>query len=283
MAGGVGETVGGDRAQTSRDAAATTDTDDVTADAGNATRAIGPDSGETNATDDAGVDEGVAVGRRPTRLSAGLGALALAAGTLLVAGPGGAAVGLVLVGLVAMAVGDELRARDRRAQSVAALAAGGAVGLLGVAGGAALAGTFPATLRALPGLLGVLLFGAGAAPARGEGSRALVKLGAGFVLVGVLVAGVFDAVPAGTLVAGATAAVVGWDLGENAVNVGEQLGRAASTWRTETVHAAGATLVGIAAVLLGDLVGGIGSSGLSLPALALLLVAVVLLSIALHE
>lgn len=282
MAGGVGEAVDRDRQGADRDGA-TNDAVAATDDAGRTSRATGTDPSEMTATDSAGADEGVAVGRRPTRLSAALGALTLAAGTLLVAGPGEGAVGLVLVGLVAMAVGDELRSRDRRAESVAALAAGSAVGLLGVAGGAVLADTFPATLRALPGLLGVLLFGAGAVPVRGEGSRTLVKLGAGFVLIGVLVAGVFDAVPAGTLVAGATAAVVGWDLGENAVNVGEQLGRAASTWRTEGVHAAGAVTVGIAAVLTGDLVDGIGSSGLSLPALALLLVAVVLFSIALHE
>ncbi|WP_435178952.1 DUF7519 family protein [Halorussus sp. AFM4] len=276
MAGGVGEAVDGNRGTGDRDA-------DQTLGSGTAATETGTDSGGTTAIDGEAVEEGVAVGKRPTRPSAALGALALAAGTLLVSGPGGSAVGLVLVGLAAMAVGDELRSRGRRAESMAALAAGAAVGLLGVAGGAVLADSFPATLRVLPGLLGVLLFGAGVAPLRGRGSRTLVKLGAGFVLIGVLISGVFDALPAGTLVAGATAAVVGWDLGENAVNVGEQLGRAASTWRTEGVHAAGAMLVGVAAILTAELVDGIGSSGLSLPALALLLVAVVLFSIALYE
>ncbi|UPV76842.1 hypothetical protein M0R89_20455 (plasmid) [Halorussus limi] len=227
--------------------------------------------------------DGIAVGRRPTRLSATVASLAAAAGVLLVGGPGGPAVGVVLVGLAAAATGDELRARGRRAQSLAAFGTGGTIALAGIAAGAVLAGDVPSVLRVLPGLVGVLTLGAGVVPARGRGSRRLVKLGAGLVLVTVLVTGVFQAVPPGTLVAGAVAAVVGWDLGEHAINVGEQLGRAASTWRTEGVHAASAGLVGVAAMLTGRVVDGVGSTGLSLPALALLVLAVVLLSVALHE
>lgn len=228
---------------------------------------------------------GVAVRRRPTRTSAALAALAVAFGTVLVGGPGASAVGIVLAGLATMAVGDELRARGRRVQSLLALGVGGAVAVLGVSVGVVLADDIPGVLQTLPGLLGVLLLGIGLVPVRraGSGSRRLVKLGAGLVLVGVLVAGIFRAVPAETLVAGAAVAVVGWDLGEHAINVGEQLGRAASTWRTEGVHACGASLVGGSAVLTGNLVDGVGSPGLSLPALALLVVAVILLSVALHE
>lgn len=229
------------------------------------------------------MSESVAVGRRPTRVSAALGALAVAGGTVLVGGSGGPAVGVVLVGLAAMVLGDELRAGGQRVQSLLAFGAGGVVALAGVSAGAVLADDLPGMLRALPGLLGVLALGAGVAPVRGQGSRRLVKIGAGLVLVSVLVTGVFRAAPPGTLVAGAAAAVVGWDLGEHAINVGEQLGRTASTWRTEGVHAVGGGLVAITALLTSNLVEGVGSSGLSLPALALLLVAVVLLSIALHE
>lgn len=225
----------------------------------------------------------VAVRRRPTRPSAVLAALAVAFGTVLVGGPGGPAVGVVLVGIAAMAVGDELRSQGRRVGSFLALGAGGSAALVGVVWGVVLAGDLPEILQVLPSLLGVFLLGAGLAPVRGRGSRRLVKIGAGLVLVGVLVAGIFRAVPPGTLVAGAAVAVVGWDLGEHAINVGEQLGRAASTWRTEGVHAFGAGLVGGSAVLTGNLVDGVGSSGLSLPALALLVLAVILLSVALHE
>jgi hypothetical protein len=229
------------------------------------------------------LNDAVAVGRRPTRASAGLAALAVAGGTVLVGGPGGSAVGVVLVGLAAMAAGDELRSRGRRIQSWLVLGVGVAIALGGVAAGAVMADDFPGTLQALPGLLGVLLLGAGLVPVRGQGSRRLVKLGAGLVLVGVMIAGIFRAVPAGTLVAGAAVALVGWDLGEHAINVGEQMGRTASTWRAEGVHAVGAGLVGVTAVLTADLVDGVGSTGLSLPALALLVLAVVLLSVALHE
>ena len=247
---------------------------------GSATNGTG---GETTESPAGRTIETVAVGRRPTRPSAALAALAAAFGTLLVGGPGGPAVGVVLVGLLATAVGDELRTEGGRMRSLLALGVGGSVALLGVVWGAVLAGDLPDVLQVLPGLLGVALLGAGLVPVRGRGSRRLVKLGAGFVLVGVLVAGIFRAVPPGTLVAGAVAAVVGWDLGEHAINVGEQLGRAASTWRSEGVHACGAVLVGGSAVLAGNLVDGVGSTGLSLPALALLVIAVILLSVALHE
>ncbi|WP_135855425.1 DUF7519 family protein [Halorussus salinus] len=239
-------------------------------------------SGES-APDEGGVGDGIAVRRRPTRVSATVAALAAAGGVLLVGGPGRPAVGVLLVGLAVMAVGDELRTRGRRAPSLVALAAGGAVGLAGLAAGVAMAGDLPDVLRVLPGLLGLLALGAGVVPVRGRGSRRLVKIGAGLVLVSVLVAGVFRAAPPGTLVAGAVAAVVAWDLGEHAINVGEQLGRAASTWRTEGTHAAGAGVVGVAALVAANVVDDVGSYDLSLPALALLVVAVVLLSVALHE
>lgn len=251
----------------------------------NATNAANDGSVADGATqpDGSALGDGIAVGRRPTRVSAAVASLAAAGGVLLVGGPGGPAAGVVLGGLAAMAVGDELRTRGRRVSASLALVAGAAVGLAGVAAGVSMAGDVPDVLRVLPGLVGLLALGAGVVPVRGQGSRRLVKLGAGFLLVSVLVTGVFRAKPPGTLVAGAVAAVVGWDLGEHAINVGEQLGRAASTWRTEGVHAVGAGLVGVAAMVTADVVDGVGSYDLSLPALALLVLAVVLLSVALHE
>lgn len=221
--------------------------------------------------------------RRPTRASAALAVVAAALGTLLVGDPAAVPLAVVLVGVVTMAAGDELRSRGRRTWAVSTLGVGVAVAFVGVAAVVALADEFPDVLRTLPGLLGVLALGVGLAPVRGRGSRRLVKVGAGLVLVGVLFAGLLRSVGTGTLVAGAVAAVVGWDLGEHAVNVGEQLGRTASTWRGEALHAVGAVAVGGAAVGAGRFGDGVGSPGLSLPALALLVLAVVLFGVALHE
>lgn len=223
------------------------------------------------------------VRRRPTRPSAALAALAAAAGTLLVGDSAAVPLAVVLVGVVTIAVGDELRERGRRTWAVSTFGVGLAVAVAGLAAVVALADEFPDVLRTLPGLLGVLALGVGLAPVRGRGSRGLVKFGAGLVLVGVLFAGLLRSVGTGTLVAGAVAAVVGWDLGEHAINVGEQLGRTASTWRGEAVHALGAVAVGGAAVAAGRFGDGVGSPGLSLPALALLVLAVILFSVALHE
>lgn len=224
-----------------------------------------------------------AVATQPTRVSAALAVVAVVAGTMLIADPGVPAVGIVLIGLVVLAVGDGLRVRGRRMWTWLALGTGCAVGLGGVAMGVLFAGDLPTALRVFPCLLGVLILGLGVVPVRGQGSRRLVKIGAGLILVGVLTVGIFRAVPAQTLVLGATLAVVGWDLGEHAINVGEQLGRAASTWRGEGIHACGAGLVGGSAVLTASLVDGVGSPQLSLPALALLVLAIILFSVALHE
>jgi len=79
-----------------------------------------------------------------------------------------------------------------------------------------------------------------------EGAGA-VALGAALLFVAALGAADADVGPALTLVAGAAALFV-WDVGENGVEVGRQLGRAAETSRGEFVHSGASALVAGGAV-----------------------------------
>lgn len=101
---------------------------------------------------------------------------------------------------------------------------------------------------------------------------------AGILLFGGVVAAAVENAPTPVVLVGAGGAVVVWDLLDNAIGLGEQLGREADTRRTEVVHAAGSVALAFAVSA--------GSYGLyslaggekPLSALVFLLVAVVALT-----
>jgi hypothetical protein len=88
------------------------------------------------------------------------------------------------------------------------------------------------------GLLGLAI---GLATARQDA----VSAGGAFLFGGVLAAGL-DGAPALVLLAGAVAAVLAWDSATTAIELGDQLGRAAPTWRAELAHTTLTALVGLA-------------------------------------
>ncbi|WP_254663075.1 hypothetical protein [Haladaptatus sp. W1] len=108
-------------------------------------------------------------------------------------------------------------------------------------------------------------------------------MGTALVFIGVLASGIFNAVTLGTLLLAGAATVVAWDAGEHAINVGEHLGRGQDTHEIELVHVAGTGVVALVAVEAATFSGGVGPSSLSLASLVLLLVAIVLLAVALHD
>jgi len=130
---------------------------------------------------------------------------------------------------------DELTGReiDRRPtplSAVVALAAAGVVAIaasVGSTAGGALAG------------VGVVAL----APAVLVGYPRLVDVGALALLVGIALAGSGDAPELWVLVA-TVSAVVAWDAGQNAISLGEQLGRDANTARAEVAHSAATVAVG---------------------------------------
>ncbi|MFA1610317.1 DUF7519 family protein [Halobellus rubicundus] len=111
-----------------------------------------------------------------------------------------------------------------------------------VAGGACLAALALGSVDALA--VGALALAVLAGGLYAAARRAVTVAGAGFLLA-ILLAGSRGAAPEPLLLA-TLGAVLAWDLGEFAVDVGEQLGREADTDRLLLVHAAVSLLVGVA-------------------------------------
>jgi len=136
-----------------------------------------------------------------------------------------------------------------------------------VAAGVAVTTSAPLSAFGLP--LGVGGFAVFVVALFVNGSRALLWLGTVGIFAGALVTGATAAAPSGLLLTSVAAMVVAWDVGQNAIGVGEQLGRNAPTWRVELVHAAASTAVAalVAGVAYAVFLAGTGGQ----PVLALLL------------
>lgn len=103
-----------------------------------------------------------------------------------------------------------------------------------------------------------------------RGSRRSVTVGSFVLFAGALVGPAVGTDSPAVLVAVA-ATVLTWDVGEHAVNVGEQLGREADTRNGEVAHAAASTVLGAGATALGYLLYVSAGEGQPLTALVLLL------------
>lgn len=149
---------------------------------------------------------------------------------------------------------------------------------LGLAAGAvALAAGGLYAPPALPvAVLGLASFVAGVR----RGSWSTVTLGALLLLAGAMAGGIYGA-PVEVLLAGVTAAVLAWDLGQYAIGVGEQLGREADTVRIEAVHAATSALAGSVVALFGYGLYRTVSGAFPLAAFVFLAVAGILIAVAL--
>ena len=152
--------------------------------------------------------------------------------------------------------------------------------LLAVVAGSVAIGTaaLASTNGGLAAVAGVLLVGGGVV----RGSRRLVTVGSFVALVGVLFGGL-NAAPPELLLPGTIATVLMWDFDEQAINVGEQLGREADTERLELTHAAASTIVAVAAGGVGYGIYLAGAGNQPMTALVFLLVAAVALTSALRN
>lgn len=220
---------------------------------------------------------------RPARLSGTVSvAVALLALALLVQTPMvRVAVGVEAAGLVVVAGGTALLRADHRWAGVTACGAGAVLVGAGLVLAAVESPRVSEFLTVAPGLVAVPVVAVGLL--RGTGSRLLVKAGAGGLFVAVLVGAVVQEASFDALLASTAAGVVAWDSGEQAINVGEQLGREARTRSVEAVHVLATSVVaGLAVLLLAEL-RGLGAAELPLVAFVLLLVGGVLLAAALHD
>ncbi|WP_228546212.1 DUF7519 family protein [Halegenticoccus tardaugens] len=162
---------------------------------------------------------------------------------------------------------DVDRAPAHLSSSLALLAALASVLASGVASVAALA----------PGAFGIVATAIGV----GRGSRRALLVGCGALILGVLAAGVEGGGPEPLLV-GTLGAVLAWDVGENGIGLGEQLGRSAETTRAELVHAAASLLVGSFAATVGYGAYAAAAGGQPVAALVFLLVGAIALVSALR-
>ena len=114
-----------------------------------------------------------------------------------------------------------------------------------------------------------------------RGSLRAITLGATALLIATLFGGLATGAPF-LLLPGIIATVLAWDLGEQAINVGEHLGRGADTTQLEATHAAGSTVVAVGAGGLGYGVYLVSAGGRPVTALVFLLLAAVVLTSALR-
>ena len=141
-----------------------------------------------------------------------------------------------------------------------ALAVG--AGLLGSA-----AAVFGGGLPALVALFGTAVVGVGGY----VGDRRALGLGASGVVAAALATGFVSGTPLPALVAGA-AGLLAWDVGENAISVGERLGSTAPTRDLELVHAAASACLLVVAATVVALVARVGLGGRPVVAVFALLV-----------
>jgi hypothetical protein len=214
--------------------------------------------------------------------------LAVGAAVVVTGGLGGSlsvwlalAVEVTFLGFLAAGIAGRRRGDRVLGTVLTALAAPGLVGAVGLS---AVLVDDPVTLvKTVFGATGVAMTGVAMLLGSRRSSRSLLKLGAGTLLCCVLAGGVLRSASQTTLLVGVAGTVLAYDLGENAVSLGDQLGRTAPTRTVEAVHALGSLAVAGIAVLAARTVDGVGTPGMSLTSLSLLLVAVVLLLAAVHD
>lgn len=187
--------------------------------------------------------------------------------------------GVELLGLGVVTAGAMAVQKGYRPPGIAIGVAGATLCLLAIGGFLARPAATSELVRLTPGFLGIAGVTAAVIPVRNGGSRALVKAGSGALFACVLLTGLFQAgTPTRLLVAGVGTVIV-WDLGENAIGIGQQLGRRARTWRLELTHLGGTTLVGVAGVATVLFLRVFAAGGLSLASFGMAFVALVLLTL----
>ena len=132
----------------------------------------------------------------------------------------------------------------------------------------------------LPGMVGLGVLFLGVLPLHPRWSRVLVSAGAILVGGGLLASGVVLEAGRFRLLAGTALVVVAWDAAEQAVNLGEQVGRRGSSRRVVATHSAWSVGVGVVGVAAATGVYSLDVTGLPILAVGLLLVGLVAVAVA---
>lgn len=223
--------------------------------------------------------------RYPKRLSV---SLSLAAGVLAVSlvanNPGQIQAVLVeAVGLALLVFGSMAYRRHRRLIGATSAVVGAGIALSAVGLGWIRAGGMSAQLELFPGMVGLVFLAVGVSAVQPRWERGFIMAGTAGLLVGVLTSGVVHGAPLASLLGATVATVVAWDTGEQAINLGEQVGSRAVSWSAELAHGVGSAFVGVAAMALAFGVYQFGFQDVPLAGLFLLLVGSFMLTAALYS
>jgi len=105
-----------------------------------------------------------------------------------------------------------------------------------------------------------------------------LTIGTAMILTGSLISGAYGALTPEVMILAVGAVFVGWDAGQHGIAVGEQLGRRARTDRNQLVHISATTLVTALVGALSYLVSLFGRGGRPGPAVATVVVGVLVLT-----
>lgn len=225
----------------------------------------------------------VATGRPATRES--VAALVVAGGCAgaLATGPTDAlAVLVTVVGWLVVVAADRLggRGRPRLARPVTAI---GVVAVLGAFGTLRPGGTLLELMPDAAALLGVALVALGGLPLRRGWGRPLVAWGGVALVVAVVAKAVVLPVRPLPYLMALGAALLAWDLAEQGVSLGEQVGRRGATPAVTRPHGLGSVSAGVVGVAVAAGASTVGGLSLPLPALVALVCAAVLSLVALYS
>lgn len=222
---------------------------------------------------------------RPLVLSSLLAIVAgvVAVGLVATTGNQSRALLVELVGLLLLWGGIDTARRGLDVFGSLAALGGLAAVLFALSLGVANTVTFSARAELLPGMLGLLVLVLGVADVRNGWARPLVTTGAALLLVGVVTSGVVYGASTVPLLVATAATILAWDLGEQAINMAEQVGRASRTWTVEFFHGSVSAAVGGSTIVAALVIRGVDLGDVPFAGLLVLLAATVVLTVALYN
>lgn len=192
--------------------------------------------------------------------------------------------GIELGGIMLVFLGLEAKRTGYGIIGSLVLFTGIGIAMVGIAFAAIQAPGVGARTEVIPGLAGILILSAGVLKLGFDRyARALSISGTGLLVISVLISGILIGTPEWMLLGATTAAIVAWDVGEQGINLAEQIGRSANTKRVELLHMAGSVTVGLVAIGIAFGFSNVEFGQLPTAGLFLLLGASVILIVALYN
>lgn len=223
--------------------------------------------------------------RRPTWMGSVIAIAAAAGGISLVADDSAQLVSLAVevFGLLVLSSGVAMWHRGRGLLGVGAVLAGAGTVLAAFSLGIVLPESIVEVAELVPSMFGVALVALGLSSGRGTRSRPLVTVGVILIAVTVLISGALNEALELSSIAAVAATAIAWDAAEQAISLGEHVGRGADSTGVELVHSGGSAVVGGVAVGAAAGLDAVEATEIPLEGFVLLLGAAIVLTAALYR